>query len=584
MIDPVHSLAFSVHSNRGVYAVLLGSGVSRSAKIPTGWEITLELVRKLAAAAGKVCEPSPEEWYRAAYGKEPDYSELLDALAKTPAERQQLLRTYWEPTEDEREEGAKQPTPAHRAIAALVSQGFIKVIVTTNFDRLMEAALSDVGIVPTVLSTPDQVHGALPLIHTKCCVFKVHGDYLDTRIKNTPSELEAYPPEFDALLDRVFDEFGLIICGWSADWDEALRRAIVRCPSRRFATYWAARGEPSESARKLIDHRAAQLIPIRDADNFFSTLQEQVHSLEEFSRPHPLSTEAAVASLKRYLSEPKYRIQLADLVDGEVRRIVEVISGPRFAVEGGKQPDGETFTARVRAFEAASGTLLAMAGVGGYWAEADHFHIWKRALASLANRCTSSGYTAWIDLQMYPATMLLYALGIGAIEAGRLDLLGALLSTTILRESREDQTVAQKLPPFCLFEGNGVPRLLSGMDRCHAPLNDWLHNTLRPLVNRLIPNDQRYTLVFDKLEVLIALSCGWHSKKGDGWYWVPPGAYGYRYENRTRIIQEIEGSIETQGDKSPFVKSHLFGDTAAECSRQLGLFKDFVGKLGNRWY
>ena len=147
-----------------------------------------------------------------------------------------MLRGYWEATEQERDEGAKQPTDAHRAVASLVAQGFVRVIITTNFDRLMEFALADIGIVPTILSTPDQVHGALPLIHTHCCLFKVHGDYLDTRIRNTPQELATYPAEFDALLDRIFDEFGLVICGWSADWDEALRNAILRSQARRFAT------------------------------------------------------------------------------------------------------------------------------------------------------------------------------------------------------------------------------------------------------------------------------------------------------------------------------------------------------------
>jgi hypothetical protein len=54
MIDPLHSLAFSVQANPGVYAVLIGSGVSRSAQIPTGWEITLDFVCKLVTEiAGK---------------------------------------------------------------------------------------------------------------------------------------------------------------------------------------------------------------------------------------------------------------------------------------------------------------------------------------------------------------------------------------------------------------------------------------------------------------------------------------------------------------------------------------------------
>ena len=75
--NPLHSLAFSIQANPGVYAVLLGSGVSRSAQILTGWEITLDLVRKLAKVASESCEPDPACWYHKRYGKEPDYSELL---------------------------------------------------------------------------------------------------------------------------------------------------------------------------------------------------------------------------------------------------------------------------------------------------------------------------------------------------------------------------------------------------------------------------------------------------------------------------------------------------------------------------
>src|ERR1700756_2872542 len=107
MIDPIDSLAFSIHANPGVYAILVGSGISRSAKIPTGWEITLELVQKLAALSGENCDDDPESWYQTKFSKDQDYSEILDGWAKSPAARQQLLKPYWEPTPDEREEGAK---------------------------------------------------------------------------------------------------------------------------------------------------------------------------------------------------------------------------------------------------------------------------------------------------------------------------------------------------------------------------------------------------------------------------------------------------------------------------------------------
>ena len=428
MIDPIHSLAFSIQANPGVYAVFVGSGVSRVAKIPTGWEVTLDLIRKLARLSGESCAPDPVQWYKSTFGKEANYSDILDALAKTPAERQQLLRGYWEPTDQEREDGEKSPTAAHRAIAALAVRGFIKVILTTNFDRLLETALAEAEVVPTVLSSPDQVQGALPLIHTRCCVFKVHGDYLDTRIRNSPAELDKYPTEINQLLDRIFDEFGLIVCGWSAEWDGALRKAIYRAPSRRFSTYWAARGELGNEAQKLISHRRAQVIPIEDADEFFQTIQQYVTSIEEFSKPHPLSTEAAVASLKRYMSESRYRIQLSDLIAKTVEQVVQATSGDAFAVRRGLQWNTESVTKRVRSYEVACSTLLAMAMVGGFWAEEEHYPVWRRALERLGSTRVNHGEFRWVDLQRYPATLLLYALGLGAIKGERLQFLGHLFA------------------------------------------------------------------------------------------------------------------------------------------------------------
>ena len=51
--DPLFAVALSMQANPGVYALLLGSGVSRSAGMPTGWEVVLDLLRRLAAVAGE---------------------------------------------------------------------------------------------------------------------------------------------------------------------------------------------------------------------------------------------------------------------------------------------------------------------------------------------------------------------------------------------------------------------------------------------------------------------------------------------------------------------------------------------------
>jgi len=185
MIEPEISLAFSIQSKKGIYAVLLGSGVSRSAAIPTGWAIVLHLINKIAVAEKEDCEGNPEKWYKEKYKKPPDYSDIIDQLAKTPSERNNILASYIEPSAEDIEQKKKIPTQAHKSIAQLVKQGFIKIILTTNFDRLMESTLEEIGIKPTVISTPDAIQDVQPLQHTEVLIIKLHCDYKDTRIKNS---------------------------------------------------------------------------------------------------------------------------------------------------------------------------------------------------------------------------------------------------------------------------------------------------------------------------------------------------------------------------------------------------------------
>ena len=583
MIDPVHALAFSIHSNPGVYALLLGSGVSRASGIPTGWEVTLDLVRKLAALHREDPDPAPDVWYREKYGKDPDYSDILEKLTKTPPARQQLLRSYWEPNEQEFEEGQKQPTVAHRAIAALAARGFIKIILTTNFDHLVENALRDAGIEPTVLSSPDQIQGALPLIHTRCCVIKLHGDYLDTRILNTSTELQSYPPEVDGLLDRVLDEFGLIVCGWSADWDKALRDGIYRCPSRRFATYWAVRGAPSEEAQRLINHRQAEMVSIESADTFFHALQEYVAAIEEFSKPHPLSVQAAVASLKRYMSEPRYRIQLSDHIDDAVKTVIERTSGQEYDLNT-PRPNGEAFTSRVRGYEAACSTLLSMAPVAGFWAEPEHYGPWERAISQLTTteNARSSSYVAWSSLKRYPALLLLFALGVGALEAGRLQLVGRLFSQAIRIPNQGNVAASVALSQDCLSgEVVGLAKSLPESGNKPFPMSDWIYQVIRRYTGDLIPSEDNFALTFVKFETLLALGFAFHDRLGG--YWAPPGTFVYRRAERNLVLTEIQESLDALADESPFVKFGIFGDTKDACNQAIDELKSFIGKLGP-WY
>jgi hypothetical protein len=60
---------------------------------------------------------------------------------------------------------------------------------------ILETALREEGVEPTVVATPDDATGLAPLHTLKCLVVHVHGDYLNpTSMLNTPEELEKYAP------------------------------------------------------------------------------------------------------------------------------------------------------------------------------------------------------------------------------------------------------------------------------------------------------------------------------------------------------------------------------------------------------
>lgn len=530
MIEPLTSLAFSVYSGKGVYALLLGSGLSSAAQIPTGWGITLDLIRKVAAMNGEDCGPTPADWFLKKFGKGPDYSVLLEALALTPAERTNALAEYFEATVEERESGKKIPTSAHRAVAQLVAKGYFRVIVTTNFDRLLEQALQAGGINPIVISTADMVRGAVPLVHSSCTVVKIHGDYKDTRLRNTSQELSTYEPDLDALLDRIFDEYGLIVCGWSATWDPALRAAILRSPNRRYSLTWAQRGELTREAEGLILFRRGSVLEIDSADEFFASLAAKIDALERFTAPHPLSTALAVASLKKYIVEDRFQIELSDLLTEETERQVKTLSGLSVLA---RSNSCEEFLDRVEHYERSMEMLTALIATGCYWGKASQSAIWAKTInrmIDLSPPQTGLVTPQLVQLRRYPACILLYAGGVAALASGNFHALKVLLKdqrTTIDGPLEgKDALAIEKISAFVALNGEALIRCTD--EKKTAASSEHVYGLLRDPLRSFLPNDLAYDDTFDRFEYLLALViCDARLQENHG-AWGPIGRFGWR--------------------------------------------------------
>jgi hypothetical protein len=505
--DPITQLAFSVYENKGVFAVLLGSGLSRSAEIPTGWEITLDLVRRVAEAQGVPEQADWAKWYREKTGQEPNYSVLLEEIASSPDEHRAILHRYIEPDEQDREEGRKTPTKAHHAIAQLVRAGYVRVIVTTNFDRLMENALREQGIEPTVVASADALAGAEPLTHSRCYVLKLHGDYKDARILNTDQELSAYPSDYNRLLDRIFDEHGLIICGWSGEWDHALRAAFLRGPNRRYPVYWAARGTLGSGAQELAMHRAAKALPITGADEFFQTLQQRVETLEQSQRQNPASVELLVNSVKRFLSKPEYRIQLDELLSQETERLTAQLDNQRLAPQG--QWSQSEFRSRVQQYKAVTEPLARMAGVLGRWGDGNELNTMLDIVRGLYLHAEKigNGLNVWLGLRSYPAVLVFTAYGVGLTRSQRWQTLHEFLIAPWPREYRDaKRTVSMLLLGAWKGERNDLWAELDGLNNHKTAFSDHMVDVMNEWRSSFAGVSAEFELVYERFETLAALA------------------------------------------------------------------------------
>lgn len=324
LVNRISTIALSMFSNKGAYAILCGAGISRSAGIKTGWHIEEDLIRKIAATQGVTDAKDWHEWYKEYYGKNASYSSLLADVVTTATERVQLMKQYFEATEEEKEDGLKQPTKAHESIAKLAKSGYIRVVVSPNFDRLFEMAFQKEGVKYQVVYHADDLNKITPLVHSGVTIVKLNGDYLDCRFRNTEEELDSYQPEMETFLMRIFEDFGIITTGWSAQWDKGLIEIIKKSRPSRYGSFFTYVGKLGDSLNDIADNRKGEKICIDSADCFFSDLYGQICALDNLSSSNNITKEIFVRRVKKFIST-RNDMELIQLLEEEAMRAQDQI-------------------------------------------------------------------------------------------------------------------------------------------------------------------------------------------------------------------------------------------------------------------
>ncbi len=258
------STAFALRPN--LIAWFLGAGASAASGIPTGYAMIRDfkaqifcrenkLSKREIDAADQVWIERIDEFFRRTAILPPDgdpteYAAAFEAVYPQPRHRRQYI-----------DDAISKGTPCfgHKVLGSLIAAGKTDCIFTTNFDPLIEEAAQSAN---ALLSATEQHRLTVAGIDSGeramrslneadwPMVAKLHGDYQETTIKNTGTELEKQDERMRHVLVEAGKRFGMLFVGYSgrdASIMEALTSVLAEKSPFPNGLYWV-----TSSASRLL--------------------------------------------------------------------------------------------------------------------------------------------------------------------------------------------------------------------------------------------------------------------------------------------------------------------------------------------
>ncbi|WP_214041190.1 SIR2 family protein [Methanoculleus sp.] len=530
--DAVVPVAYAMHASPKRYALLLGSGISVAAGLPTATDVSGNMILAVAEGRGEKVERGENNevclaWFEEAFGVPATFQRLMTELGISEENRKDGLKKFIYRTDENGDPVPGAPTEAHRAIARLVKSGTNSLIITTNFDTLMEEGLK-AETVPYEVITEESDVRQMSVFPDRCRVLKVNGDFERGTLRITPEDLRHYPPAMEDYLRRIFGEYGLVTCGWSGIFDTHLVEILCAADiPRRYPVFCCRRGgsDPSEVCRPLLPNG----IDIDDADEFFTTLEAVIERFSRFEPKTTLTAAAAVRKVKEAMMGSSPELIVPDVINEEVEKVLIEIENERYILPGTIEAQ-TVYYRRLAEIEGAATPLAAMLATLAYYDKnGDYCTLIADTIERLINpkyiepfmdevsteiiahpsRNLSSGLK---NLRYYPALLAVYAAGIAAVKEDRLTALDAIITKPQL--FRYNGIYQQKTE---FFDRVNIWNILGcdhhwiielGRETFGSAENFYTYPflTVQRVIRPLIPNEKRYAEYFDIFEYLYCLA------------------------------------------------------------------------------
>ncbi|MBP7299165.1 SIR2 family protein [Methanoculleus sp. 10] len=529
-IDAVVPVAYAMHASPKRYALLLGAGISVAAGLPTASDASGNMILAIAGGRGKKVERGENNkvclaWFEEAFGEPATFQRLMQELGISEENRKDGLKRFIYKTDENGDPVPGIPTEAHRAIARLVKSGVISLIITTNFDTLMEEALR-AEAVPYEVITEESDGRQMSVFPDRCRVLKVNGDFERGTLRITPEDLKHYPPAMEDYLRRIFGEYGLVTCGWSGSYDTHLVEILCAADiPRRYPVFCCRRNGgsvPPEICEALLPNG----IDIDDADEFFTTLEAVIERFARFEPRTTLTVAAAVGKVRDALRDPRPDLLLSDLINTETDRIYQELAS------GSYRPDDDSeivaqdyFKEVLDRLEHLTAPLASMTAMIAYYDNGVNTDLIVDAVGRLINIPSDPTrnlntrselgpklYDALYRLRCYPALLVIYASGIAAVKKGHLGTLEAILTqpkiVSYINSSIKWMPYHDDVNTWSVIAQCPDWVLDCNYERYQQKVNVHylLYRVVQSILQPVIPNELAYDGMFDTFEYLYGLS------------------------------------------------------------------------------
>ncbi|RUL83547.1 hypothetical protein [Tautonia sociabilis] len=298
----------------------------------------------------------------------------------------------------------------------------------------------------------------------------------------------------------------------------------------------------------------------------------------------PVDADGDLNAFKDYLSEPRFRIRLDDQVNAAVRAALAETSAEKFPLDPSRV-SGEDFADRLAAYETAVRPLQAKAALLGRWATPEQLPTLTNMLARMSDGCadTQSGQSMWVDLRLYPLSLLLYCVGIASLAADNYRAFAVAHSKMIDARTRRSGSrginiVVPVVDAMQDVASTSAWRHVEAYKQKRVPESEHLFKVLRPVLDELLFLGSSYERLFDRYEILRALIYAEVTDTGRG----PVGRFGWKYYGgEDNPFADLRAEAAREKDDWGPVRAGLFRGAYERFEQTAAKFeKDFLSRLG----